>query len=161
MPRDSSLCLWINQLANHVPTRPTGMFPNLLPGWRSNRGRPSKVPAYWTSPARCQITISSLPRAKLSPHTTTAPMVLTILTIQFSYLPEPKTLESPMTPLLLPDLTSNSFANAVVPMYEMYSKSSHFSQPLQFPPCSHPLPPYWSPYLAPAFLHILSTQQPE
>lgn len=133
MPSDNSLCLWINQFAIHVPVRPTGMFPNLFPGWRSNKGRPSNAPAYWTSPPRCQITISSLPRAKLSPHTTNHCLHGPI--IQFVCLFEPKTLGSPMKPLLL-EPTSNSFADAAIPMYEMYSKSSHFSQPLQFPPCS-------------------------
>lgn len=63
-----------------------------------------------------------------------------------------------MMPLLFSDPTSNSSANTVVPIYEMYSKSSHFSQSLQLPLCSHPLPLYSSPYLFPAFLHILSTQ---
>lgn len=136
MPSDNSLCLWINQFAIQVPVRPTGMFPNLFPGWSSNKGRPSNAPAYWTFPPRCQVTISSLLRAKLSPHTTNHCLHGPIIwTIQFVCLFEPKTLGRPMKPLLL-EPTFDSFADAAIPMYEMYSKSSHFSQPLQFPPCS-------------------------
>lgn len=43
--KDSSLCLWMNQVAIQVRSQHSGQFPNLLPGWRSHWGRPT-VPAY-------------------------------------------------------------------------------------------------------------------
>lgn len=85
------------------------------------------------------------PRAKRSPHTPAAPLVLTLSAVPFFHLLKPKTLKSSMTLLLLSHPTSNSFANPVISSSKMYLESSHIFQPLQSPPWFQPLHPYWSP----------------
>ena len=71
-------------------------------------------------------------KGKAGPTYARCPSILTISAIPFFYMLRSKTSKSSIMPLLLSYPTSNFSAKTCLPIYNMYSKSSHFLQPLQF-----------------------------
>lgn len=141
-----------------VPVGHTGQCPNLLPGWRSNKGRFNNAPAYWTFLHGRQISISSLTQGKAEPTHTCCPHGPHHLSNSILSLAQAKPWSHPWHLSCHNSLPIPLQILSFLSIKCIQNPATYYNPYNYHPGPSHCL--LSSLLLGPCFLHLISTQQP-